>query len=160
MAINNMRYASIIALLICVVTCATAQMRVVGISDGDTLTVFDENARAQTKIRISAIDAPEKSQPFGQQSKQALSDLCYGKPANIVYVDTDRYGRTVADVSCAGVDVGRSMVGSGMAWAYDRYIAGHEYLYSLQDKARHNKAGLWSIEAIPPWEWRKAQKNN
>lgn len=107
---------------------------------------------------ISAIDAPEKAQPFGQRAKQALSDLCYGKPASIVYVDTDHYGRTVADVSCAGVDVGRSMVGSGMAWAYDKYIAGHEYLYPLQDKARHNKTGLWSIDATPPWEWRKTQK--
>lgn len=138
--------------------CATAQMRVIGISDGDTLTVFDDTTHVQTKIRISAIDAPEKAQPFGQRSKQALSDLCYGKPASIVYVDADRYGRTVADVSCNGVDVGRAMVGSGMAWAYDKYISGHEYLYPLQEKARRNKTGLWSMKATPPWDWRKLQR--
>ena len=153
------RLTTTCSLLLCIIP-AFAEITVVGISDGDTLTVFDDTTQAQTKIRISAIDAPEKAQPFGQRSKQVLSDLCYGNPASIVYVDTDRYGRTVADVSCNGVDVGRSMVGSGMAWAYDKYISAHEYLYQLQDKARRNKTGLWSSEATPPWEWRKAQKNN
>lgn len=153
------RLTTTCVILLCAIT-AHAEITVVGISDGDTLTVFDNTAHAQTKIRISAIDAPEKAQPFGQRAKQALSDLCYGKSANIVYVDTDRYGRTVADISCAGVDAGRSMVGSGMAWAYDKYISGHEYLYPIQDKARRNKTGIWNIEAIPPWDWRKAQRNN
>lgn len=139
---------------------ANAQMRVIGISDGDTLSVFDDKTNAQTKIRISAIDAPERAQPFGQRSKQTLSDLCYNKPATIKYVDTDRYGRTVADVACAGNDVARHMIGAGMAWVYDKYSAGHDYLYPLQDKAKAAKVGLWSDEAMPPWEWRKSIKAN
>jgi len=48
--------------------------RVVGVSDGDTLTVLDAS-NTQYKIRLAAIDAPEKAQPFGQRGKQKLSEL-------------------------------------------------------------------------------------
>lgn len=50
--------------------------RVVGIADGDTLTVLDAT-NPQHKIRLSGIDSPEKKQPFGQVCKQSLSDLAY-----------------------------------------------------------------------------------
>ena len=46
--------------------------RVVGISDGDTITVLDD-AQTQHKIRFAGIDAPEKGQAFGERSKQSLS---------------------------------------------------------------------------------------
>jgi len=38
--------------------------RVVGIADGDTVTVLDAQ-KVQHKIRLAGIDAPEKAQPFG-----------------------------------------------------------------------------------------------
>jgi endonuclease YncB( thermonuclease family) len=40
--------------------------RVVGVADGDTITVLDAH-REQHKIRLGGIDAPEKAQPFGQR---------------------------------------------------------------------------------------------
>lgn len=51
--------------------------RVVGVSDGDTVTILDR-AKVQHKIRPAGIDAPEKSQDFGEKSKQALSFLVFG----------------------------------------------------------------------------------
>ena len=39
--------------------------RVVGVSDGDTITVLD-NSNTQRKIRFAGIDAPEKGQAFGE----------------------------------------------------------------------------------------------
>jgi endonuclease YncB( thermonuclease family) len=73
-------------------------------------------SKVQHKIRLAAIDAPEKSQAFGNKSKQALSKLCFDKQAIIKVVDTDRYGRTVGEVICAGTNVNEAMVRSGMAW--------------------------------------------
>jgi endonuclease YncB( thermonuclease family) len=42
----------------------TITSKVVGVSDGDTITVLDAK-RTQYKIRVDGIDAPEKAQAFG-----------------------------------------------------------------------------------------------
>lgn len=47
-----------------VVLADTLTGKVVGVSDGDTITVLDSDKR-QHKIRVAGIDAPEKNQPFG-----------------------------------------------------------------------------------------------
>lgn len=58
-------------------------------ADGDTLTVL--NGREEVKVRLNAIDAPEKKQRFGNQSKQALSDLCFAQQAMVETHGHDRY---------------------------------------------------------------------
>ncbi|MDQ3185476.1 MAG: thermonuclease family protein, partial [Pseudomonadota bacterium] len=70
---------------------------VVGIADGDTLAVLTNDQR-EVKIRLAEIDAPEKRQAFGTRSKQSLSDLCFGKEAEITAHVKDRYKRTVARI--------------------------------------------------------------
>lgn len=132
--------------------------KVVGVSDGDTLTVLDSGNR-QYKIRLSAIDAPEKNQPFGMRSKQALSSLCFGKGARVTPLQKDRYGRTVADVDCGGRNVNEEQIRAGMAWVYRKYAKGYGDLYRLEDEARMGQRGLWvDLEPVPPWEWRKSKR--
>src|SRR2546426_12847875 len=70
--------------------------RVVGITDGDTIKVM-HNGRAE-KIRLHGIDCPEKGQPFGTKAKEFTSAMVFGKTVTVRVTDTDRYGRTVADV--------------------------------------------------------------
>jgi micrococcal nuclease len=128
--------------------------QVIGISDGDTLTVLVD--KKTIKIRIAEIDAPESKQAFGTRSKQALSDLCYRVVADVEEVSRDRYGRTVARVSCGGKDVATSQVRGGMAWVYDRYSYPSSPLYPLQEEARVARRGLWADAApVAPWEWRR-----
>lgn len=67
--------------------------RVIGIADGDTMTLLVD--QKPVKIRLANIDAPEKRQAFGQRSKEALSDLCWGKDAQYETQSIDRYKRTV-----------------------------------------------------------------
>ncbi len=130
---------------------------VIGISDGDTLTVLNEN-KQQVKIRLAEIDAPEKGQPFSTQSKQSLSDLCFGKQAKITSRVKDRYGRTVAHVSCDGVDANSEQVSRGMAWVYRKYAKDHN-LYIYEQEAKRFKRGLWADKSpTPPWKWRKAAR--
>jgi len=50
---------------------------VVGIADGDTLTLLDAGKNTH-RIRIDGIDAPERNQPFGQRARQSLADLAHG----------------------------------------------------------------------------------
>jgi endonuclease YncB( thermonuclease family) len=78
--------------------------RVVGIADGDTITVLD-NTNTQHKIRLAGIDAPEKKQAFGAVSKKSLSDLVYGKQMDVDWQKHDQYGRFVGKVLSGGLDV-------------------------------------------------------
>lgn len=129
---------------------------VVAISDGDTLTARcgTQGAYEQLKVRISAIDAPEKGQPFGQAARQHLAKLCFQQQAAITPKTKDRYGRTVADVQCQGQDVATEQVRVGLAWYYVRYGKGYEHLVALQSSAQAVRSGLWSTDAIAPWDWR------
>ena len=50
--------------LACTANAETVSGRVVGVADGDTITVLDAD-KVQHKIRLDGIDAPEKKQAFG-----------------------------------------------------------------------------------------------
>jgi len=129
--------------------------RVVGVSDGDTLTLLTPE-KQQVKIRLGEIDTPESKQPYGERAKQALSDLAFGKQARVVVQDTDRYGRKVSRVYVGGTDVNAEMVKQGAAWAYRQYLK-DQSLLRLETEAKAAKRGLWALpeaQRMPPWEWR------
>jgi endonuclease YncB( thermonuclease family) len=94
--------------------------RVVGISDGDTITVLDAD-RKQHKIRINGIDVPERGQAFGERSKQNLSALVFQKRVEARCHKRDRYGREVCAVFVSLRDVGLEQIRQGMAWHYKEY---------------------------------------
>lgn len=145
---------------------------VVGVSDGDTVTVLDA-AKNQHKIRIDGIDAPERAQPFGQRAKEQMSALVFRKEVRLVGDKRDRYGRTVAKVwvpppDCADclktLDAGLAMLTSGLAWHYKKYqheqsAEDRERYAFAEHEAKSKRAGLWSMpDPIPPWDWRKSQR--
>ena len=115
--------ALLLALAGLAVTAADLNGRVIGVQDGDSLTLLvpDGASYQQVKIRLGEIDTPESRQPYGERAKQTLSDLAYNKPARVVVQDTDRYGRTVGRVYVGGVDVNAEMVKQGAAWVYRKY---------------------------------------
>lgn len=138
--------------------------RVVGVSDGDTVTVLDE-ARVSHKIRILGIDAPEKNQPYGKVSKQVFSDLLMGRQVEVRGKKRDRYGRELAKVMVDGRDAGLEQVKAGMAWWY-RHYSGDQ---PSEDRGRYEAAeraaqtgrrGLWiDPDPQPPWEFRRAKRS-
>lgn len=130
---------------------------VVGITDGDTLTLLDD-AQVQIKIRLEGIDAPESAQDFGSRSRQALAKLVFGKPVRIEWRAKDKYGRTLGHVFSDGVWVNRQLLRDGMAWHYKEYNQ-MAVLADAEREARAAQTGLWSIAApTPPWEFRHAKQ--
>ncbi|MFZ6801956.1 thermonuclease family protein [Undibacterium sp. Di24W] len=127
--------------------------KVIGISDGDTMTLLVDNK--SLKIRLANIDAPEKKQSFGQKSKESLSDICLGTDATYEAQTIDRYGRTVAVVTCNGIEANKEQVKRGFAWVYVKYNK-DSTLPALENQARVSRFGLWVENiSIPPWEFRK-----
>ncbi len=63
--------------------------KVVAVADGDTITVLRDHV--QVKVCLVEIDAPEKKQAFGNQSKELLSEMCFGKTATLADKGKDRY---------------------------------------------------------------------
>src|SRR5690606_29973366 len=76
---------------------AQISAKVIGVSDGDTITVLLEG-NVQKKLRLAEVDCPESGQAFGKNAKQFTSDEVFGKEITFVQTDTDRYGRTIAKV--------------------------------------------------------------
>jgi endonuclease YncB( thermonuclease family) len=134
---------------------------VVGISDGDTITVLDADRKTH-KIRLAGIDTPESRQPYGLRAKESLSDLTYRKSAQIEWSKADRYGRIVGKVIVGGQDVCLEQIRQGMAWHFKRYeneqpLEDRLAYAKAEEAARAAKNGLWSDpNPIPPWNWRKA----
>lgn len=158
---------SIITLvLICLANIAWASTitgRVVGIADGDTITVLDAS-NTQYKIRLSGIDAPEKKQGFGTASKHSLSDLVFDKQVTIEWDKEDRYGRIIGKVILSGVDINLQQIKTGMAWFYRKYqneltLDDRLNFLHAEEDAKKNGSGLWTQpNPTAPWEFRKARR--
>ncbi len=132
--------------------CADFTGRVVGVADGDTLTVLD--GTRQVRVRLWGIDAPERKQPWSSRSRAALAARAMHRDAIVATRGTDGYGRTLARVAVDGVDLGEAQVRDGMAWVYRRYSKDRAMI-ALEDDARAARRGLWSLpDPEPPWAWR------
>jgi endonuclease YncB( thermonuclease family) len=135
------------------VSAETLTGRVVGVTDGDTLTV-QVAGRQQVKVRLAEIDAPEHDQPFGQRSQQGLAELALDGLATVAVRKIDDYGRIVGTVTVGGVDVEAEQVRRGLAWVY-RHYRDDARLLALEAEAKAARRGLWAdANPIPPWDWR------
>lgn len=156
----------ITAFLVLLPSLASAQTltgKVVGIADGDTLTLLD-STNAQHRIRLAGIDSPEKGQPFGDHCKKSLSDLVYGRTVEVESSKLDRYGRVIGKVLLDGLDANLEQINRGCGWHYKKY----QNEQPLEDRLSYTRAeanargvgeGLWrDKDPVPPWEWRRARR--
>ena len=137
--------------------------QVLKVSDGDTINIQKvENGKfvgGMLRIRMYGMDAPEKTQDYGIESKQALEKLVNGKTLEIEEKNRDRYGRTVAVVYVNGKNVNEEMVKNGNAWWYQEYDKKDTKMQAYQENAKKNKLGLFGKRGyVEPWNYRKEKK--
>jgi micrococcal nuclease len=139
----------------CAAAGGTFTGRVVGVTDGDTISVL-RDGRAE-RVRLADIDCPERAQPFGSRAKQATSEWAYGQHVTVRVRARDDYGRLVGEVVLPdGRGLNGELVRAGLAWA-SRYHGGDAALERLESEARAARRGLWSDpHAVPPWRYRRA----
>jgi endonuclease YncB( thermonuclease family) len=126
--------------------------KVIGISDGDTITIL-RNGRTE-KIRLFGVDCPENSQAYGNGAKQFTSSMVVGKPVRIERRNQDKYGRTVANIYIGSRCLNTELVRAGYAWQY-REFSKDVAIARLEQNARTAKRGLWADpHPVPPWQYR------
>lgn len=154
-----------LAVILCISISSTAygaelKGYVVSVSDGDTVTVVDAH-KVEYRVRLSGIDAPEKSQPYGNASRQKLADVIFHKNVQVTYSKSDRYGRVLGKIELNGRDINLSQIESGLAWHYKFYEKDQpqqdRIIYSdAENHARIQRIGLWlEPNPVEPWLWRK-----
>ena len=139
--------------------------RIVGVTDGDTITLLDAN-NSQYKIRLAGIDAPESHMPYGQKAKAYLASLVFGQQVVAQMHKQDRYGRTIATLMLGTQDANLAMVQAGLAWHYKQYAKEQPKAEALayaqaEEQARAQGLGLWH-DNVPtaPWDWRRSHKHH
>lgn len=134
----------------------TVSCVVLSVHDGDTFRAL-VNDTMKINVRLQCIDAPELKQQFGLQSKKALSQYLQHGPIKLV-VDKkglDKYGRVIAEVYGSDGPINILMVRSGMAFVYWEYCSSTKY-YEPEQFATFSKLGVYSINMVRPWDYRKS----
>ncbi len=159
-----MKLLIIITSLLCLginaVNAIEYEAKIIRVVDGDTVVVLHNTVKK--KVRLRHIDAPEKSQHYGQSAKDFLSSELEGKSVIVNTDYKDRYGRDIGDIfiydSGMAIYINAKLIKTGNAWVYKSY-RGNSYLMNLENHARKNKLGLWSTKTpLEPWLFRA--KNN
>lgn len=156
------RLAPVLLAVIALANGETWTGKVVGIQDGDTITIL-RNGR-QARVRLDGVDCPELGQPFGRNARERVSALAFGR---VVVVressgraGRDGYGRVLGQVILPdGRNLNRLLVAEGQAWWYRRYAPRDIGLAGLEERAREARLGLWADEdPQPPWLWRSLRR--
>lgn len=149
------------ALLLTSVGCADERSpilagRVIKVVDGDTLDVQLDSG--PIRIRLHAVDTPERGQPHFKEAAAALSQLVMNKRVEVEPFEQDRYDRLVGIIHVDGVNVNAELIRLGHGWAFRRYMRKTDAkLCSLEAEARLASRGLWALadaDLIAPWEYR------
>ena len=104
--------------------------RVIKVYDGDTITIaaklpFDDSPLYRLSVRLNGIDTPEikgkteDEKIAAKQVKDALSVLILNKRVNLKNIQTEKYGRILADVYIGELHINQWLITEKYAVKYD-----------------------------------------
>ena len=104
--------------------------RVIKVYDGDTITIaaklpFDNSPLYRLSVRLNGIDTPEikgktdDEKTAAKQVKDALSNLILNKRVSLKNVQTEKYGRILADVYIGELHINQWLITEKYAVKYD-----------------------------------------
>lgn len=131
--------------------------------DGDSFRLRTSDGR-ELGVRIAGIDAPERTQPFANVSRNALRDAIDERELRVEAIKVDAYGRVVGRVFVSGRDIGLEQLDRGLAWHFTRYDADlspveRERYAQAQSRAQARRAGLWrQNDPQAPWLFRQQRR--
>ena len=140
------------------------EAQILKVVDGDTVRVSIAGEKKPVRVRLYGIDAPEKNQPAGPESSEALARLLpVGSAVSLDVVNRDNYGRLVAIITRQGEheSANARQVSDGWAWYWSRYCK-RPLCDDWKGSAEAAKAaglGLWGGDhPVAPWDWRRQKR--
>lgn len=150
------------------------------VSDGDTLSVIDNNNQNFT-VRFACMDAPEIAHTnaekqskkavdinqfaWGDKAKIRLQDLIKsgGDRVRLTVTDIDRYGRKVSEVRLVNnTFVQEVLIREGLAKVYKPYLKNcpsANIVQQAEAEAKQGKKGVWGdTKFVDPWDYRRDNK--
>jgi endonuclease YncB( thermonuclease family) len=124
------------------------QATVTAVEDGDSLIVKSLAGGDTSTVHIAGVDAPELTQPGGEDAKTFLRDLVAGRT---VTVRLTSVSERLARIEINGSDISVSLIKAGMAWHCPRF-ADESDLTAAEADARQARRGFWKLrQPTPPW---------
>jgi endonuclease YncB( thermonuclease family) len=124
--------------------------------DGDGLIV------GAVPVRIFGIDAPEARQtctadnggtwPCGGAAAARLAELVGEDEVTCESIEVDAYNRVVSRCYARGIDVARTLIDEGLAWAFIRYSTDYA---GAEATAKAAALGVWQAATQAPWDYRE-----
>ncbi len=157
---SRLAIASAVAVIATLAGCLpqdSFEARCVKVYDGDTIEVMAGGPRS-VRVRLHAIDSPEKGQPFSNVARKRTRELVEGRRVRVEVRDRDQYDRLVARIYIDDRDLSEQLISEGLAWHYTRYSS-ELALGQAQRQARKARRGLWQDpDPVPPWEFRRLRR--
>ena len=134
--------------------------KVVGITDGDTITVLQD--KTHIKSVYMELTARKATRILEQRQNSSHQIWYMGNRSKwFRWILIENFGRTVGIVYINDLCVNEQIIKNGLAWVYQRYCDTpicKDWL-KLEQQARNSKIGLWSHpNPIPPWDFRRGNK--
>ncbi len=143
------------------VNAASMSGKVIDVSSGDVITIF--NLNRPVRVKLIGVDAPAMDQAFGDVAKKHLSDFLHDKIVVVEYSGIAADGSVAGRVLLNDVDIGAQMIRDGAAWFdpnnLSRLSAMDQQIYQQSEQAARSEGrGLWQApNPTAPWEFVKAK---
>ena len=104
--------------------------KVIKVYDGDTITIASVLPNTiepvyRFSVRLNGIDTPEikgktpEERELAKHARDALTDKIYGKIIELKNIETEKYGRILADVYLVNEHINQWLIDSNFAVPYD-----------------------------------------
>jgi endonuclease YncB( thermonuclease family) len=114
---------------------------IVRVLDGDSVVAIIDGI--ETDVRLQGINAPERDECLGDESKDHLEDLLATGPVQIAGTEFDQFDRLLGIVTVGGVPTNVTQVADGLAIPLSAESPIDARVLAAEERARALNAGIW-----------------